>query len=187
MTNFTIHEDDKKIIIALSPSKTYRENTLLMLKEIQKESSLRTIIICVNQPASFLISLYRKNGIDISRIYFIDAITQYATGTAPKNIENCKFVSKPGDLTSMGIAVTTTLQKFKGDKSLIFLDSVNAMLIHSNSLVLTKFIHFIISKLRIMNIAGILLAIENGIDPVLMTQLTSFADDMIEFPEENVG
>ena len=61
------------------------------------------------------------------------------------------------------------------------------MLIHSNSLVLTKFIHFIISKLRIMNIAGILLAIENGIDPVLMTQLTSFADDMIEFPEENVG
>ncbi|MBN2733756.1 MAG: hypothetical protein JXQ82_02720 [Methanomicrobiaceae archaeon] len=187
MTNFTIQEDDKRIIIALSPSKTYRENIFRMINEIQKKSSLLIIIICVNQPATFLMNLYKKNGIDTSRIYFIDAITQYATGTAPKNVENCIFVSKPSDLTSMGIAVTKTLHKFEGDKSLIFLDSVNAMLIHSSSLDLTKFIHFIISKLRIMNIAGILLAIENGIDPVLFTQLTTFADDIVEFPEEDAG
>ena len=187
MTEFTIHEDEKRIILALSPSRTYRENTVQMIKEIQKGSSLRIIVICVNQPAEFLMDFYGRNSIDTNRIFFIDAITLYATGNAPENVENCRFVSKPNDLTAMGIAVTTVLKKFEGEKTMIFLDSVNAMLIHSSSSDLTKFIHFIISKLRIMSIAGILLAVEKGLDPVLLSQLMTFADDLIEFPEETAG
>ena len=88
---------------------------------------------------------------------------------------------------SKGRALTITptiLKKYEGQKTVIFLDSVNAMLIHSSSTDLTKFIHFVISKLRIMNIAGILLAVEKGLDPVLLTQLTTFADDLVGFPEE---
>jgi hypothetical protein len=187
MAEFTIHKDDKRIILALSPSRTYRENTLLMIKEIQKESTLRIIVICVNQPAAFLMDFYGRSGIDTGRIFFIDAITLYATGSATENLENCKFVSKPNDLTAMGIAVTSVLKKFEGEKTVIFLDSVNAMLIHSSSSDLTKFIHFVISKLRIMNIAGILLAVEKGLDPELLSQLTTFADDLVEFSEEKAG
>jgi hypothetical protein len=183
MTAFSIHDDDKRILLALSPSRTYRENTLRMIQEIQK-GNLHLIIICINQPAAFLIDFYQRNGIDISRIYFIDAITQYATGTVPENIGNCRFVPKPNDLTALGIAVTGTLKMFEGEKNVIFLDSVNAMLIHSTSSDLLKFIHFVISKLRVMNIAGILLAVEKGLDPVLLSQITTFADELVEFPEE---
>ena len=186
MEDFTIHDDDKRIILALSPSRTYRENTLHMIKEIQK-GNLHIIIICVNQPAAFLMDIYGQNGIDNARIFFIDAITQYAKGTPPENIGNCLFIAKPNDLTAMGIAITSILKKFEQEKIVIFLDSVNAMLIHSSSSDLSKFIHFVISRLRIMNIAGILLAVEKGLDPVLLSQLTTFADDLIEFPEEKTG
>ena len=187
MAVFSISEDDKRIILALSPSRTYRENTVRMIQEIQRTGSLRIIVICVNQPAAFLKDFYAKNGIDTNRIFFIDAITQYATGTTPAPLDNCRFVSKPNDLTAMGIAVTTILKQFEGERTVIFLDSVNAMLIHTSSVDLSKFIHFIISKLRILNIAGILLAVEKGLDPVLLTQLTTFADDLVEFPEGNTS
>lgn len=183
MTDFTITNDEKRIILALSPSKTYRENSILMIREIQRRGML-TIVICINQPASFLLDFYNKNGVDTSRVFFIDAITQYATGFVAECPDNCKFVAKPNDLTAIGIALTTILKKFEQEKAVIFLDSVNAMLIHSSSVDLSKFIHFVISKLRIMNIAGILLAVEKGLDPVLLTQLTTFADEQIEFPEE---
>jgi hypothetical protein len=183
MPDFSIKDDDKRIILALSPSKTYRDNSLQMIKEIQK-GQMRIILICVNQPAAFLLDFYKRNNIDTSRIFFIDAITQYATGTAAEAVDNCKFVSKPNDLTAMGIAITTILKKYEQEKTVIFLDSINAMLIHTSSVDLTKFIHFVISKLRIMNIAGILLAVEKGLDPVLLSQLTTFADDLVEFPEE---
>ncbi|WP_148222193.1 hypothetical protein [Methanolacinia petrolearia] len=154
-----------------------------MLKEVQKRDELRTIIICLNQPQSFLMDFYGKNGIDMNRVFFVDAITKYATGSAPKNIENCLFVSRPGDLTSMSIAVTSVINKFKNDKIIIFLDSVNALLIHTNSVNLTKFIHFIISKLRVLNISGIFLAVEKGLDPILLNQIMLFADEMVEFPD----
>lgn len=180
MTDFTIAGDDKRIILALSPSKTYRENNLRMLREIQK-GGMRSIIICVNQPASFLMDYYSRNGVDTSMIFFIDAITQYATGASAECPGNCKFVAKPNDLTAIGMAVTTILKKFEEEKVIIFLDSVNAMLIHSSSTDLTRFIHFVISKLRIMNIAGILIAVEKGLDPVLLSQLTTFSDDLVEF------
>jgi hypothetical protein len=84
----------------------------------------------------------------------------------------------------MSIAATNVLKKFEQEKTVIFLDSVNAMLIHSSSADLSKFIHFLISKLRIMNIAGILLAVEKGLDPVLLTQLTTFADEVVDFTKE---
>ncbi len=182
MGEFSIREDDKRIILALSPSKTYRENSLRMMKEIQKRN-LRIIVICVNQPAAFLSDTYHRNGIDTGRIFFIDAITRYATGSAAECPENCRFIAKPNDLTAMGIAVTEVLKKYETESTVIFLDSVNAMLIHTSSADLTKFIHFVISKLRIMNIAGVLLAVEKGLDPVLLSQLTTFADDLVEFPE----
>ena len=183
MTEFTFSQDDKRIILALSPSKTYRNNTLQMIREIRKEN-LQIIVICVNQPAAFLMDFYQRNGIDTKGIFFIDAITQFATGMVTECPGNCKFIAKPNDLTAMGIAVTMTLKKFEQQKAVIFLDSVNAMLIHSSSADLSKFIHFVISKLRIMNIAGVLLAVEKGLDPVLLSQLTTFADELVEFPEE---
>jgi hypothetical protein len=183
MEDFLMGDDDKRIILALSPSRTYRENTLMMIKGIQK-GNLHIILICVNQPAAFLMDFYQRNGIDTRRIFFIDAITQYAIGSPGECADNCKFVSKPNDLTAIGIAVTTTLKKLEQEKTIIFLDSVNAMLIHSSSADLLKFIHFIISKLRIKNIAGILFAIEKGLDPILLSQLTTFADETLEFPDE---
>jgi hypothetical protein len=183
MEDFTMGENHKRIILALSPSRSYRENTLQMIKGIQKGNP-HIILICVNQPAAFLLDFYQRNGVDTRRIFFIDAITQYAIGSAEESTDTCKFVSKPNDLTAIGIAVTTTLKKFEKEKTVIFLDSVNAMLIHTSSADLLKFIHFIISKLRIMNIAGILLAVEKGLDPILLSQLTTFADETVEFPDE---
>jgi hypothetical protein len=35
--------------------------------------------------------------------------------------------------------------------------------------------------------SGILLAVEKGLDPVLLSQLSTFADDMVGFSEEKAG
>jgi hypothetical protein len=43
------------------------------------------------------------------------------------------------------------------------------------------------NKLRLMDISGIFLAVEKGLDPQLLSQLTTFVDVIIEFPEEKVG
>jgi hypothetical protein len=181
MTVFTLAEDEKRIFLVLSPSRQYCDNIARLLKEIQ-EKKYRTVLISVNQPSAHLAGLLRNAGIDDSRIFFIDAITRYAGGPVPAPAGNCRYVGKPGDLTAMSIAVTETLKNLSGERPVIFFDSVNAMLIYSNSVDLSKFIHFVMSKLRILNIAGLFLAVEKGLDPILVSQLTTFADELIEFP-----
>jgi len=64
--------------------------------------------------------------------------------------------------------------------SCILIDSVSTMLIYLSSVNISTFIHFVSNKLRLMDVAGIFMAVEKGLDPLLMTQLTTFADSTIE-------
>lgn len=54
------------------------------------------------------------------------------------------------------------------------------MLIYLSSPSISKFIHFLTNKLRLMDISGIFLAAEKGLDPMLMNQLITFVDKVIE-------
>jgi hypothetical protein len=80
----------------------------------------------------------------------------------------------------MGIAVTEVLKEHADRKVCIMYDSVSTMLIYLSSANISKFIHFVTNKLRLMDISGVFLAVEKGLDPMLMTQLTTFVDSVVE-------
>jgi hypothetical protein len=80
----------------------------------------------------------------------------------------------------MGIAVTEVLKERTGEKVCILYDSVSTMLIYLSSPNISKFIHFVTNKLRLLDISGVFLAVEKGLDPMLMSQLTTFVDTVID-------
>jgi hypothetical protein len=80
----------------------------------------------------------------------------------------------------MGIAVTEVLKEHQADKVCILYDSISTMLIYLPSANISKFIHFVTNKLRLMDISGVFLAVEKGLDPMLMSQLTTFVDSVID-------
>ena len=96
---------------------------------------------------------------------------------------NCRFLNNPADLTDLGIAVTGILGENKEKKISLLFDSVNAMLIYISSQNITRFIHFVTNKLRLMNFSGIFLAVEKGLDPDLLVHLTTFVDEVIDLDE----
>jgi hypothetical protein len=59
-------------------------------------------------------------------------------------------------------------------------DSISTMLIYLSSLNISKFIHFVTNKLRLMDISGVFLAVEKGLDPMFVSQLTTFVDHVID-------
>jgi hypothetical protein len=58
------------------------------------------------------------------------------------------------------------------------------MLIYLSSRNITRFMHFVTNKLRLLNVAGIFLAVEKGLDPDLLVQLITFVDEVIETGKE---
>jgi archaellum biogenesis ATPase FlaH len=183
MTDLHLFQEEKPIILALTSPIRYRENSLTLLREVLHEG-YGVIFIAIHQPCTSLREFYARNGIDVSQIFFIDAITRYATGFAPAPSPEAVYVNSPGDHTAIGIAVTEALKMPETRPQVIYIDSINAMLIHSNSINLSRFIHFITSKLRVMNVGGILIAVEKGLDPFLMSQLTGFSDCVLDLSDD---
>ena len=84
--------------------------------------------------------------------------------------KNCRFINNPSNLTDLGIAITEVLNTCSQEKPCILFDSVSTMLIYIPSTNISKFIHFVTSKLRLLDSPGVFLAVEKGLDPLLMTQ-----------------
>jgi len=170
--------DRDKIYLCLSSAERLRENAGSIIRGLLSRGYV-VIIVTTNQPYSILKKAYEKDGIDLSRVRFIDAITRYAIGEVPSGVPGARFTSSPSDLTQLGIAISDSLKDLSGKKAAILLDSVSTMLIYLPSANLSKFIHFVSSKLKILDMAGIFLAVEDGLDPMLLSQLTTFVDQVV--------
>ena len=174
--------NDASIYLVLSEPQNLRKKNIGIIKEIV-EKGFTTIVITTNEPYNVLRKDYEKGGINLENVHFIDAITKYAIGKESEGAVNCTFVNNPSNLTDMGIAVTELLKTIEGDKVWVLLNSVNSMLIYISSANLTKFVHFISSKLKILDISGVFLAVEKGIEPSVLSQLQSFVDGVVEDDE----
>jgi hypothetical protein len=171
--------EKKQIFLILAASANIRQRNIELIKEISA-NGYHTIIVTINFPYNILSKLYVENGVDISTVSFIDAVTRNSIGSAENIPGVVRFVNNPANLTDLGIAVTEVLKDHSGKKVCILYDSVSTMLIYLSSQNISKFIHFVTNKLRLMDLSGIFLAVEKGLDPMLISQLTTFVDTVID-------
>jgi KaiC/GvpD/RAD55 family RecA-like ATPase len=167
------------LYLVLSSAEKLKEHNIAILKSLIS-GGYQVVVITTNQPAAVLEKLYASRGIDLSRIFFIDAITRYAIGKASGITQNCRFINSPSNLTDLGIAITEVLNRRSAGKACLLFDSISTMLIYIPSINISKFIHFITSKLRLVDATGVFLAVEKGLDPLLLTQLTTYVDIVID-------
>ena len=169
----------KKLFLVMSAADKLKMKNIEIIRQLVSKKH-PVIVVTTNQPSAMLVKNYESGGIDVSQIYFVDAITKYALGKVPSEVKNCKFVNNPANITDIGIAITEILHKFPDEKPCILFDSVSTMLIYIPSINISKFIHFVTSKLRLLDSPGIFLAVEKSLDPLLMTQLVTFVDEVID-------
>ncbi|MDN7024919.1 hypothetical protein FGU65_08465 [Methanoculleus sp. FWC-SCC1] len=170
--------DDERIFLVLAAADHLKQKNTDLVRDLTAKG-FTVLVITTNQPSAILRRSYEQNGIDPTRVFFIDAITKYALGSVPEGIERTTFISNPANLTDMGIALTGMLRDLQGEETCILFDSISTMLIYLPSVNISKFIHFVTNKLRLLDVAGIFLAVEEGLDPVMLSQLTTFADRVI--------
>jgi len=170
---------DDEIYLIMSSAVEIRSKNIELIKVLLARE-YNVLVITTNQPYDILKKNYEKNGIAMDKIFVVDTVTKYALGHDHEPVANCRFVANPADMTSIGIAVTESLGGLRGKKVSLLFDSVNSLLIYISSANITKFIHFVANKLRLMGFSGIFLAVEKGLDPDVLTQLTTFVDEVID-------
>jgi len=171
-------------LILAPPEDMHAMNIEIMQKIISRNCT--PLIITVNQPYKVLVKMYAKAGIEAEKYYVIDAVTQYSGGTCTPG-PRVRYITNPSNLTDLGIAITEAIRLMPEPKKCIMFDSVSMLLIHIPSATASKFLHFVVNKLKLSEISGIFLCVDKGLDPVILSQMSAFVDRTIEFKPGEVN
>ncbi|MEM7821535.1 MAG: hypothetical protein QXX38_01840 [Candidatus Aenigmatarchaeota archaeon] len=170
----------KSVILFIIDAKKYHKIHPKLLKTIIREKSFAGIYITVNKPYEVLLRYLKENDIRTDGIFFIDAISKMVAEEI-KMTEDCLFIPSPSQLTDLAIALSQALEGMKRkEKKFIFLDSVSTLLVYNPFEVVAKFVHFIISRLRLFGLVGLLISIEKQIDEKMINILIEMCDGVVE-------
>jgi hypothetical protein len=175
--------DESLLYLILAPPEDMHAMNIEIMQKIVSRNCT-PLIITVNQPYKVLVKMYGKAGIGSEKYYVIDAVTQYSGGTCTPD-PRVRYVTNPSNLTDLGIAVTEFIRLMPEPRKCIMFDSVSMLLIHIPSATASKFLHFVVNKLKLSEISGIFLCVDKGLDPVVLSQMSVFVDRIVDFkPDE---
>jgi hypothetical protein len=175
----TVEAVESMLCLLLARPENVNEMNMLVMKKMLA-GNCTPLIITVNKPCKVLAKMYAKEGISPDSYYVIDTVTQYSGGECipgPK----VKYVTNPSNITDLGIAITEILKQMPPGKKCIMFDSVSMLLIHIPSVTASKFLHFVVNKLKLSDVSGVLLCAEKGLDPLILSQMSSFVDHIMDY------
>jgi len=163
------------VFVLVIPDTEYNETLTQITKQLTT-SNERICYVSLNRPYYNIVKNFQSAGIDISNFFFIDAITQ--TAEIPDKIHDCVFVSSPGSLTELSLAISNLLERDKFDY-LIF-DSLSTLLVYESDTTVTKFVHSLMAKIRVVGCMAIFTCLKQDNGSVLMRDINMFADKILD-------
>jgi KaiC/GvpD/RAD55 family RecA-like ATPase len=164
------------IVLLETSAENSTEVAMTSLKLLTKRK-YKGIIISANRPYKNLMQVYEQNGIKTKNIYVIDCISKsYGSVVKDKRVE---YVDNVASLTDLSMAVNHMIQEVEGEKFL-FIDSITTVLIHNKKDVFVRFIHAILTKMRVHKISGILIALETETDQNIKEEIVQLCDKVVK-------
>jgi len=167
-----------EIVLFVSPSGAIHETDLKVLKHITSVAD-EGVYVTISRPYMSLIKLLEANKIDTSKMFFIDLITATASSSMERK-SNCLFLSSPNNLTDLGIAIDQFLSAKPDANKFIFIDNLTTFLIYNNEGLMTEFTHYLISKMRVSNVLGAIMSVEEEMGSKLISAISSVCDRVVK-------
>lgn len=169
---------ENQIVVVVTSQPDYSEKLLEIIRHVAQDYK-KICYITLNKPYDTIIAMLKKKDVNTNKFFFIDAITK--TVRAPKEINQCTYIESPRSLTALNIVMNQVLETANVD--LILFDSINTLLVYEKPMVVTKFLHAVMSKIRAYNTKGVFVGQKGNATKVLLKDLNMFADKIIELDE----
>jgi hypothetical protein len=172
----TISDDigSSNILLITTTKEKYNQSVSQIISEIDKAAN-KIGYITVNRPYNSVIDSIQKKSLNKDKFFFIDTIT--ATVQSLPTTDKCTFVSSPTALTDIGLGFSSLFAEKKCD--LIFFDTVSTLIVYQDIGSVTKFVHNLITKARVLNKKAVFLALKEDSES-LIKDLNMFVDKVVE-------
>ncbi len=169
--------DEGAVVLVETPIENAPEVGLEAIRAMVKRG-YTGIIVSASRPYTNLVSVYAKNGIDTKKVFIIDCVTK-ASSVEPEEAANVVYLDSVSDLTTMSLAINNAIESVKGEK-FIFLDSISTMLIYNKPDIFAKFVHIMMTKMRVGSVSGILISFESENNKEVRAEIVQLCDKVIK-------
>ncbi|HTZ61450.1 MAG TPA: hypothetical protein VMC82_02235 [Thermoplasmata archaeon] len=126
------------------------------LRDVGSETNAHVIYITVTNPASFVWSLAQALDVPGDRISFVDVISHIMMNYS-NPLPNATYIETPRALEEIMLRVDYLLRKYPHPRSVVVVDSVNALAIHNPRELLSEFFHIFLTNLKSRNVLTLIL------------------------------
>ena len=88
------------------------------------------------------------------------------------------FIDNLSALTDISLSINERINATQG-KKFIFFDSLNTMLIHNKPYVFARFVHSILTKMRLNGVGGLLVSLEDNTSREIRAEIAQLCDKVI--------
>ncbi len=164
-------------LLLLVPSTEYNDVVVDVAKQLSDAS---VGYVTLNKTFDSLKDLFKKRGVNIENILFIDAITK-TIKKAESSTKGCYFVSSPSALTELSLAIDKFLRhEFK---YLVF-DSITNLLIYQSKVPVSKFLSNLVNKIRETETKAVFYALSIKEQEALIKESSMFVDKVIDLEKK---
>ncbi len=149
------------------------------LRDVGSETDAHTIYITVTNPASFVASLAQALDVPTDRISFVDVISHIMMNYA-NPLPNATYIETPRALEEIMLRVDYLLRKFPHPRSIVVVDSLNALAIHNPRELLSEFFHIFLTNLKTRNVLTLILMTSDEEAGALEQMLNLLVDETID-------
>jgi len=167
--------DDYIVLVETSAENAF-DVALAVVRFLTKKSDYG-IIVSANRPYTTLLNAYQRNNIDTSKVFIVDLISKNLNGHF--KAENVMFIDNVSSLTDISLSVNRHMKELNG-KKFVFFDSLTTMLIHNEPYVFARFIHSILTRMRLNGVGGVLISLTDSSNYDLRAEIAQLCDKVIK-------
>jgi len=166
------------LLLFVINAEDYLEKNMAVLNEVLNQEDTVGVYVTLNRPYSLLTKILEKNNINTDKLFFIDCITK--TLGLEKDNKKCLFLENPQNLTNITIAIDEISSVIPSKNKLLLVDPMGTLLIYNRAETVSKFLHILTGKIRVLNLNGVLFATEKELDLEFANQLEQFVDKTVD-------
>ena len=164
------------IVFLETSSDKFLEVSLAAIKLLANKND-SGIIVSANRPYKNLIDFYKRNDIDVSKMFILDCITKNQFNTY--NGGNVVFLENVSALTDISLHLDERIKIMNG-KKFLFIDSITTMLIHNDPHIFARFVHSVLTKMRLYGTGGLIISLEEKTNRDVKAEIAQLCDKVIK-------
>jgi KaiC/GvpD/RAD55 family RecA-like ATPase len=149
------------------------------LRDVGTETGAHTIYTTVTNPAAFVWSLAQALDVPSDRISFVDAISHIMMNYGSP-LPNATYIDSPRALEEIMLRIEYLIKKFPHPRTIVVIDSVNALAIHNPPELLSEFFHILLNSLKSRQVITLVLVTNDEESSPVEQMLNLVVDETID-------